>query len=330
MNLHDLPLRHAPFMTEFSTPDVSSWTSLLAALSAGEKLEGQSPNACPGRIAACRLVGGGIAALSTCEPQSMKYRANVDSPTRDEDISVVTVLRGKGSVQLEHDAFSFETGDVIFRRARTPAAATLDEQSHLLGLRIPASRLFGSAAYPIDKIVSICSARNTPSIRAFTQYAEIWLAMASSTPTRSRFFAEQALISLLTSVYLEASESSSKAARSHEQASTAAWGRLLNALQIRLCDPELSADSLASTARMSKRYMHRLFEKHGLRYGEFLLQRRLEHARDELEDPRLASLKIGDIAYRAGFNDAGHFSRTFRKCFHVSPGVFRAGLALEG
>jgi AraC-like DNA-binding protein len=38
----------------------------------------------------------------------------------------------------------------------------------------------------------------------------------------------------------------------------------------------------------------------------------------------MASLTICEIAYRRGFNDSAHFSRSFKDRFGLSPGLLRA------
>jgi AraC family L-rhamnose operon regulatory protein RhaS len=42
---------------------------------------------------------------------------------------------------------------------------------------------------------------------------------------------------------------------------------------------------------------------------------------------RETKLPAGDILYRVGFNDAAHFSRTFRKIMGMTPAAYRASAA---
>jgi AraC-like DNA-binding protein len=46
-----------------------------------------------------------------------------------------------------------------------------------------------------------------------------------------------------------------------------------------------------------------------------------------LSDPRAGSLPVAEIAFRAGFLDAGYFTRLFRKRFGITPREWRAGHA---
>jgi AraC-like DNA-binding protein len=94
-------------------------------------------------------------------------------------------------------------------------------------------------------------------------------------------------------------------------------GRALRFLETHLADPELSPRTIAAGLGMSLRYLHLLFEQ-GDSVGATILARRLEccrHALESATDHR----SVSEIAYAWGFNDAAHFSRTFKARFGVSP-----------
>jgi AraC-like DNA-binding protein len=46
---------------------------------------------------------------------------------------------------------------------------------------------------------------------------------------------------------------------------------------------------------------------------------RLQRARALLADRRNDGMRIGDIAYAAGFADISHFNRSFRRRFGMTP-----------
>jgi AraC family transcriptional activator of tynA and feaB len=91
--------------------------------------------------------------------------------------------------------------------------------------------------------------------------------------------------------------------------------RAVRYLEQHLVEPELSPRTIAAGLGMSLRYLHLLFE-HGDSVGATILARRLEHCRRVLAtDPR----SISEIAFAHGFNDAAHFSRTFKARFGRTP-----------
>ena len=71
------------------------------------------------------------------------------------------------------------------------------------------------------------------------------------------------------------------------------------------------------------RYLHSLFHQSGISVSRWLWERRLKAAREDLLDPNMNHMRISEIAFRRGFNDPAHFSRTFRNRFDVSPSGLR-------
>lgn len=89
-----------------------------------------------------------------------------------------------------------------------------------------------------------------------------------------------------------------------------------------IADPELSPTKVAAHFRISPRYLHKLLEESQKSFGRAVLERRLERAAmDILASP--PHVAISEVAYRWGFNDLSHFSRTFRQRYSCSPSEFR-------
>ena len=91
-----------------------------------------------------------------------------------------------------------------------------------------------------------------------------------------------------------------------------------------LNDPTLSPDRVASACFVSVRQLHRLFAREHTTFGAFLRESRLRQSRHDLADPRLASLKISDIARRNGYRSAATFTRSFAESYGEGPRAFRA------
>lgn len=94
--------------------------------------------------------------------------------------------------------------------------------------------------------------------------------------------------------------------------------------QLWLQDNYFHLINLAKVARhfdMSVRSFNRRFKlatgKTPLRYLQSL---RLGNARDLLQT---SNLSIGEVAYRVGYQDLGHFSMLFKKMYHASPHDYR-------
>ena len=61
----------------------------------------------------------------------------------------------------------------------------------------------------------------------------------------------------------------------------------------------------------------------GTTVSQWVRERRLEHIRRDLIDPRRSSEGIAAIAASWGFADASHFSKAFRAHVGVSPSSYR-------
>ena len=100
--------------------------------------------------------------------------------------------------------------------------------------------------------------------------------------------------------------------------------RICHLIEARFCDPELTPSAVASEARISVRYLQKLFSARGTTCGHFIRALRLDRASHLLR--RRALLKsdqpLGDVAFTCGFLDYPHFSRKFRERFGRAPSVY--------
>ncbi|MCC7128592.1 MAG: helix-turn-helix transcriptional regulator [Microbacteriaceae bacterium] len=92
----------------------------------------------------------------------------------------------------------------------------------------------------------------------------------------------------------------------------------------RLGDPSLSVESLARHVNVSRRTLERLFADIGTSPARWILDRRLQAAKQELAGTTLADRPLEVIAQRWGFADRTHFSRVFREHFGVAPAHYRS------
>jgi len=88
-----------------------------------------------------------------------------------------------------------------------------------------------------------------------------------------------------------------------------------------LDDTDLDPQMIATALGISIRRLHQLFSKRGTTVSRSILERRLEKCRKDLIlEP---GKSITEIAFDWGFNDAAHFSRSFRRCYGEAASAFR-------
>lgn len=101
-------------------------------------------------------------------------------------------------------------------------------------------------------------------------------------------------------------------------------------LEAHLAEPDLSAARAAEAHFLSVRHVRRLFAANGTTVSALIRQRRLEHIRDELVDPRRVRESVQSIASRWRIADPAVVSRAFTVQFGVSPRRYRALYLTQG
>lgn len=85
-----------------------------------------------------------------------------------------------------------------------------------------------------------------------------------------------------------------------------------------LADPDLSPTTIAASNSISLRYLHKLFAARGASVSRWILRQRLDRCRKALSSYG-SDKSVTDVAFAWGFNDASHFSRTFKLEFGQTP-----------
>jgi AraC-like DNA-binding protein len=90
-----------------------------------------------------------------------------------------------------------------------------------------------------------------------------------------------------------------------------------------LADPELDAEGIAKGVGLSTRYVYELMVSESETLMKRVWRLRLEQCKAEFSNSQLRNRSIGEIAYRWGFSDVAHFSRSFRDRYACSPREWR-------
>ena len=95
------------------------------------------------------------------------------------------------------------------------------------------------------------------------------------------------------------------------------------AIRHRIKEPDLSPALIARQCGISVRTLHRLFANGDVSFSRFVLDERLERARAALASASASSTLMA-LAMELGFNEAAHFSRSYRARFGETPRQTRA------
>ena len=134
-------------------------------------------------------------------------------------------------------------------------------------------------------------------------------------------------IEVALSEFVISSLGASAAGGSLDVAGASNFHRICQAIELHLGDGDLDLQRIADEQHVSGRYIQKLFQQAGLSFSPYLRQRRLAHCKSDLANATLRHLSISEICFHWGFNDAGHFSRSFRAEFGTTPREFRQAKA---
>ncbi|MBO0774866.1 MAG: helix-turn-helix domain-containing protein [Actinobacteria bacterium] len=90
-----------------------------------------------------------------------------------------------------------------------------------------------------------------------------------------------------------------------------------------LAEPGLSPATVAAALGVSVRYLQGIFHAEGTSPFRWVQEQRLEQAAGLLSDPGCDGLTITDVAFRVGFTDTSHFSRSFKRRYGTGPRDYR-------
>ena len=93
--------------------------------------------------------------------------------------------------------------------------------------------------------------------------------------------------------------------------------RVMRFARANLDDPDLGPEALAAAGPVSVRSLNRLFGALGATPMRWVWSQRLEASRVSLSRGEVRS--VTDAAFAHGFSDLGHFSRSFKRTFGISP-----------
>ena len=214
--------------------------------------------------------------------------------------------------QLGHEAAVNPGEAVVLRPAVGPFTILRPAPNTMIGIRAP-RRALALAAGRHDEAPQLVQG-HTPALRLLTAYLAALRAGPAPAPELADAVVEHLLQLIALSVRpRDPSPVTDRAVRAARLAALKAD------IARHFGDPALSVGAVAARHGISPRYVHKLFEDDGRTYSQFVLDVRLERAREELRDPRVATRTVSAIAGYVGFGDLSYFNRTFRRRYGMTP-----------
>ncbi|WP_051687290.1 helix-turn-helix domain-containing protein [Microbulbifer sp. HZ11] len=118
-------------------------------------------------------------------------------------------------------------------------------------------------------------------------------------------------------------DSDSEVAAGNRGVRYARYQAMRNYINLRMFDPELSADIVARHFNISPQYLRKIFGEFNFTFTDYLNAIRLDWVYQQLVNPAKVRDYISTLAYHAGFSNLAWFNRAFKRRFGLSPSDVR-------
>lgn len=165
-----------------------------------------------------------------------------------------------------------------------------------------------------------CLPRNKPMTNLLKSHMLSLYEFGPKIRTESCLDLQRSLLNLTSSAF---QASADNVARASEIIAATQLLEIKKYIRARLTDPNLTPDSIARGFGLSRAHLYRIAEPLG-GIMNFIRDQRLKRCWQELQNPNKQHLTITELGFKWGYNDAGTFTRNFKKTFGMLPKDARA------
>jgi len=228
------------------------------------------------------------------------------------------MLQGSSVFSNQGHRVELACGDILYGPTGRDSTLELGADFRLLYMRIPGTALNPTLVDPATLRFGILSGE--------ARLTRVMCGMLRALGDELEGFdaADIHPVEVALSEFVVASLATANTVRCFGDRSRAAhFERICRSLDQQLNNADLTLALVSTQQHVSSRYLQKLFEDAGTSFTSYLRDRRLERCRADLMSPAHRGLSISEICFRWGFNDAAHFSRTFRARFGMTPRACR-------
>lgn len=242
-----------------------------------------------------------------------------------DDVILHVQLRGARELaQMGRTAF-VPAGAAVYSFNAEPSTIRLPAGSDFVSIALP--HILISARVPrIEDAVARPLASNHPTLRLLVAY----LASMDLRPEGC-----DALLGQMFASHIIDLASHLAGSVLHDEPDNARHGLLAARLRAIKADiaanltDDVSVRTLAARHGVTSRYVHKLFEREGLTFSNYVCSLRLDRVHRHLTDPHQQGKTIAELVYATGFGDVSTFNRAYRARYGMTPSETRR-LAMAG
>ena len=245
------------------------------------------------------------------------------SASKDDHFIVSVQTSGSSTIRQMGREVTLRPGDFTIYDSTMPYHLHFESRLSQLVVKIPRARLKDHMQSP-ETMTALHVKGGKGIAQITTSFATTLFDETAELDTHAQTQVADTFLSLLTSSLRETTAQTQRAPRNRE----AQLLRIKQYIAQYLREAELSLTNIAKEHLISERYLHQLFEPENITPSRYIWGERLKATHTDLSNPLLGHHSISKICFSWGFNDTGHFSRTFKKKYGLSPRAYRK-IALE-
>ena len=242
----------------------------------------------------------------------------------DDRFSLVTCVGGSYDTTMtgmvDENSIKVVSGMASLFSHLTPMRTVSYGQSQEKTLVFPRELISHAMRNP-DERVGMVPEGGMIAIRLMASYMAGLLEEEKSISPKTQKMIEGHVLDLVANAYDPGGEWSRAAPNDGVHA--AQLQQILRHVSESFTDRSLRAESIAKLCGISERKVHQLLTTTGTTLSQHILEHRLQAARQALQNERLISKRVSEIAIDAGFSDLSHFNKCFRRRFGDAPNGFR-------
>ncbi len=237
-----------------------------------------------------------------------------------EDFLISLQISGQLTLEQSGRDVVLNPGSFMLLDPRVPYSGTMWSSSSVLVLKVPRHLLearIGRA--PHVGCVGVAPEQGEAALTASLLAMLPQIAAGLTSGAAQEIVREQ----ILDLVALSVGKAVGQGMRRVSSARAVVLMKVRAAIEARLADPGLDAQSVAHAAGVSLRYANAALADEGTSISRLIQARRLLRCRRALEDPAQSHRTVSEIAYGWGFSDMTHFGRKFKVTFGLLPSEYR-------
>lgn len=292
-----------------------AWSAAIARAYFPLELKFKRPAAFEGTLRRAAVGDIGVSRLRSAAASYSRTRAHLQGAAEESYLVTLPRLSPVKFSQLGNST-ACRPGGLLLERGDAPYRFEYGEANDLLVLKVPRAALRQRMRDPDSRCARAIDAASGAGALFSAMVEHVATARpvlsAREQATVRRQMLELLVLTLNGAAPGDDANTSMRAARIRQA---------LDVIEARHADPSLTPSKVAEICKISRRYLHELFQGSEASVSKRIRDRRLRAARDDLL--LLDGSSVASIAYRYGFADHAQFSRQFRKSFNVSPTEFR-------